>query len=66
MKSSQMLFVFQREFGRKAGAEELQSAAWRPDAAVLWALPGELLRPLRYLSGVCWGKASGPACSHRV
>lgn len=48
-----LCFLFQRQFRRKAGAEELQSPAGRPDVAFLWPLSGELLRPLCHMSGVC-------------
>lgn len=47
------LLLFQRQFRRKAGAEELQSPAQGPDAEVLRPLPGELLGPLCHMSGVC-------------
>ena len=56
--------LLQRQFRREARAEELQSPARRPHAEVLWPLPGELLGPLRHLSGVCWRKTSRSARSH--
>lgn len=54
----------QRQFGGQAGAEELQGPAAGSNVAVLWPLPGELLRPLCYLSGVCRGQTSGAARTH--
>lgn len=64
--ASLFVSLSQREFGGQARAEELQGPAGRPYAAFLWPLPGELLRPVCDLPGVCGGKASGPTCSHIV
>lgn len=60
------LYLLQRQFRRKTGAEELQSPSWGPHAQVLRPLPGELLRPLCNMSGVCRRKTPGSACSHLV
>lgn len=60
------ILLQQREFGRKARAEELQSAAGGPDAAVFRSVPGELLGPLRHLPSVCRGETSRPARPHVV
>lgn len=60
------LHLFQRQFRRKTGAEELQGPSWRSHAAVLRSLPGELLWPLRNMSGVRRRKTSGFACPHLV
>lgn len=60
------VYLLQRQFRRKTGAEELQSPSWGPHAQVLRPLPGELLRPLCNMSGVCRRKTPGFACSHLV
>lgn len=59
-----LFFSLQREFGGQEGTEELQGFTWRPNAEILRPVSGELLWSVCYLSGVCWGKATGTAGPH--
>lgn len=48
-----LCLLLQRQSGGQERAEELQSSARGPHAAILRTLSGELLRPVRHLSGLC-------------